>query len=171
MPQGLPISASKFRCLRAFTMVELMVVVAIIGLVAAMALPTYRHITIRAKTTALENDLRSYSTAFITYNLQNGRWPASEEPGVAPPELAGALPVAFTLKTPIGGVYKWNYDSSAGGIPDIKAAITIEPAEGNPMSDDVALLEMVDRQMDDGNLSTGNIREGAYYSLVYIIEK
>src|SRR5665213_2955015 len=57
---------------RGFTLVEIMVVVVIIGLLVAMALPAYRKITMRSKTAALVSDLRSYSTAFITYNLQNG---------------------------------------------------------------------------------------------------
>lgn len=59
--------------LRAFTLIEIMVVVVIIGLLAAMALPIYRHITMRSKMTAVVNNFRSFSTALITYNLQNGK--------------------------------------------------------------------------------------------------
>jgi len=156
---------------RGFTLVEIMVVVVIIGLLAAMGGPAYRKVTLRSKATAVANDFRAFATPFVTYNLQNGRWPDDAALQVTPPELATALPHQFSARTPIGGSYKWNYDVSAGGIPNIKAAISIEPSSGNPMNDDVDLLERIDFLLDDGNLSTGNIRQGGYFSLVYIIEQ
>jgi prepilin-type N-terminal cleavage/methylation domain-containing protein len=155
----------------AFTLVEIMVVVVIIGVLAAAGLPTYRHITMRSKTTALENDLRQFSTALITYNLQNARWPADSDPQVPPPELAGALPSKFTQVSPIGGVYKWNFDVPADGIT-CKAALIVQTAAGlQPVSDDADLFLMLDRQMDDGNLETGMMQVGSTNSLVYIIER
>lgn len=147
-----------------------MVVVVVIGLLAAAALPTYRHITMRSKTTALENDLRNFSTAFITYNLQNGKWPANGDPQVIPPEVAGALPSAFAFKSPIGGVYKWNFDVPADGIA-CKAALIVMSESGNPINDDVAMLEMLDQQIDDGDLTTGNLQTGSTNSIVLIIER
>jgi prepilin-type N-terminal cleavage/methylation domain-containing protein len=156
--------------LRAFTLVEVMVVVVIIGLLAALALPTYRHITMRSKMTAVVNDLRAFSTALVTYNLQNGKWPADTGPQVIPPEMAGALPKAFTLKTPVGGVYEWDFDCSPNGFYT-KAAVTILGTSDYPLTDDVEQLEMIDREMDDGNLATGNIRLGSTNALVFIIEQ
>jgi prepilin-type N-terminal cleavage/methylation domain-containing protein len=159
------------RQVNAFTLVEIMVVVVIIGMLAAAGLPTYRHITMRSKATALENDLRQFSTALITYNLQNARWPADGEPQVPPPEVATALPNRFAIPTPIGGVYKWNFDVPADGVP-AKAAIVVQTMTGvPPLSDDEALFLMVDRQMDDGVLETGMIQVGSTNSLVFIIEK
>lgn len=149
-----------------------MVVVVIIGLLAAAGLPTYRHITLRSKATATVNDLRAFSAPFIAANLQNGAWPeTADNPRDIPTAVAGALPSAFINKTPIGGYYKWNFDTSAGGLSDIRAAITIEPTADNPINDDLDLLKMIDAQMDDGDLNTGSLQQGAYYSLVYIIEK
>lgn len=164
-------SALFSRRLKAFTLVEIMVVVVIIGLLAAAALPTFRHITMRSKTTALENDLRQFSTALITYNLQNARWPANADPQIAPPEVATALPSRFTLPSPIGGVYKWNFDVPADGIP-AKAALIVQTVAGvQPVSDDEALFLMIDRQMDDGDLETGLLQVGSTNSLVFIIER
>jgi prepilin-type N-terminal cleavage/methylation domain-containing protein len=156
---------------RAFSLVEIMVVVVIIGLLAAMALPAYRQVTLRSKASAVGNDLRTFSTAFITYNLQNGKWPADGDPAVIPPEMVNALTNNFALKTPMGGVYKWNFDVSADGIP-VKAAILIQTeSASNTVSDDADLWLMIDRQLDDGDLHTGNIQVGSTNSLVYIIEK
>ncbi len=147
-----------------------MVVVVIIGFLAAAGLPGYRHLTMRSKVTALENDLRQFSTAIQTYALQNGRWPADSDPQTVPTELTAALSDNFTHTSPIGGVYKWNYDIPADGVA-AKAAIIVQTASGNPVSDDQALFEMIDRQMDDGVLETGNIQVGSTNSLVFIIEK
>lgn len=158
------------RLVRAFTVVEIMVVVVIIGLLAAAGLPSYRHLTMRSKVTAVENDLRQFATAIQTYTLQNGHWPANGDPQIIPPELASAIPDNFTRTSPIGGVYKWNFEVPADGVT-AKAAIVVQTASGNPVSDDEDLFLMIDRQMDDGVLETGNIQLGSTNSLVFIIEK
>jgi type II secretory pathway pseudopilin PulG len=147
-----------------------MVVVVLIGLLAAAALPTYRHITLRSKATAVVNDFRTFSTVFITYNLQNGKWPADGSPQAVPTEVAGGLPGNFVNASPIGGYYKWNSLDTADGI-SCKAAIVLQSDTNSPLSDDVQLLEMVDSLIDDGNLNTGNLQIGSTNSLVYIIEK
>jgi len=162
--------ASRNRLARAFTLVEVMVVVVIIGFLAAAGLPGYRHLTMRSKVTALENDLRQFSTAIQTYTTQNGHWPANGNPQEVPAQLKDAMSANFGIKTPIGGVYKWNYGVPADGVT-AKAAIIVQTAQDNPVSDDEALFLMIDRQMDDGVLETGNIQVGSTNSLVFIIEK
>src|SRR6478609_1382366 len=154
---------------KAFTLVEVMVVVVIIGFLAAAGLPGYRHLTMRSKVTALENDLRQFSTAAQTYALQSGHWPADGAPQVIPPELANALPNGFTLKTPIGGVYKWCFGDNVEGVT-AKAGIAIVSVTGNPVNDDEDLMLMIDRQMDDGNLETGTVQYN-FGTLVFIVEK
>ena len=147
-----------------------MVVVVIIGLLAAASLPAYRLITLRSRAASVVNDLRTFSTVFITYSLQNGRYPDDGDPQVVPPQVAGQLPGNFSQRTPIGGVYKWNFDVPADGVP-AKAAIIIQAVSGNALLDDLDQLETVDKQIDDGNLATGNMQLGSTNSLVFIIEK
>ena len=170
MPPYSSITPLSRRRSRAFTLVEIMVVVVIIGLLAAAALPAYRLITIRSRATTVVNDLRTFSTVFITYSLQNGRYPDDGDPQVVPPQVAGQLPGNFTQRTPIGGVYKWNFNVPADGVP-AKAALIIQAESGNPIMDDLDQLEAVDKQIDDGDLATGNLLLGSTNSLVFIIEK
>ncbi|MFI5336380.1 MAG: type II secretion system protein [Opitutales bacterium] len=155
---------------RAFTLVEIMVVVAIIGLLAAAALPTYRHITLRSKATAIVTDLRAFSGVFLNYNLTKGAWPASAQPGVIPPEVADAIQSAFGKPTAIGGYYEWDNANSSNGFY-VTAAITLTSANGSSLTDDLDLLLMIDSMMDDGNPNTGSVRISATNNLVYIIEQ
>ena len=133
MPPYSSITPLSRRRSRAFTLVEIMVVVVIIGLLAAAALPAYRLITIRSRATTVVNDLRTFSTVFITYSLQNGRYPDDGDPQVVPPQVAGQLPGNFTQRTPIGGVYKWNFNVPADGVP-AKAALIIQAESGDRKS-------------------------------------
>lgn len=146
-----------------------MVVVVIIGLIAAIGLPTFRQVTMRSKATALINDVRQFTTSLQTYNHQNGRWPAETDPGIIPTEMTGALSPNFTKPTPLGGMYDWDNDVSPGGI-SAKAAVTVATANGYTFTNDAGLVELVDRMADDGNLATGNVQYNGG-SLVFIIEK
>ncbi len=146
-----------------------MVVVVIIGLLAAVAMPTFRQVSMRSKATATVNDIRQFTAVFLTFSHQNGRWPDETDAGVIPTEMAGSISANFTKRTPIGGLYDWDYDVSPGGVP-AKAAITITSASGNPLTDDAALVEYIDNLMDDGNLTTGSVQYNAG-SLVFIIER
>lgn len=60
---------------RAFTLIELLIVVAIIGILAAIAVPNFLEAQTRAKVTRVKADLKSISTALGAYSVDNNRFP------------------------------------------------------------------------------------------------
>ena len=58
---------------RAFTLIELLIVVAIIGILAAMAVPNFLNAQVRAKIGRVYADLRSIQTALEMYTIDNNR--------------------------------------------------------------------------------------------------
>src|SRR5690349_3216597 len=63
------------RFVRAFTLIELLIVVAIIAILAAIAVPNFLEAQTRAKVTRVKNDLRTVATALETYRLDNSGYP------------------------------------------------------------------------------------------------
>ena len=67
-----------------FTLIELMIVISIIGILAAVALPAYQDYTIRAKVSEAIGFAAAAKTAVSEHVLSKEAWPAdNEEAGLA----------------------------------------------------------------------------------------
>jgi type IV pilus assembly protein PilA len=62
---------------KGFTLIELMIVVAIIGILAAIAIPAYQNYTIRAQVTEGLSLADGWKTAVADFYTTNGTWPSS----------------------------------------------------------------------------------------------
>ena len=143
-----------------FTLVEIMIVVVIIGILAAMAGVAFTHTRNRAIATRVANDLRIFADAFQTYAFENGSYPPDVGPATIPSGLEEYLNTnIFTSTTPAGGNYDWDE-----GVFGITAAVSLQsPTVGQDV------LEEIDKIVDDGNLNTGLVRSRSN-GLLYIIE-
>jgi type IV pilus assembly protein PilA len=88
---------------KGFTLIELMIVVAIIGILAAIAIPAYQNYTVRAQVTEGLNLADGWKTAVAEYYANNGTWPTTAQ-------LTAAGQVAST------GKYVTSVASTAGAI-------------------------------------------------------
>jgi len=76
--QMVPIHADRRAAFsNAFTLIELLIVVAIIGILAAIAVPNFLNAQLRAKIARVEGDLRSMKTAIEMYRADNPGYPPS----------------------------------------------------------------------------------------------
>jgi type IV pilus assembly protein PilA len=78
---------------KGFTLIELMIVVAIIGILAAIAIPAYQDYTIRAQVTEGLNLASAVKTSVAEFYANNGSWPTA---------LIGVAPALGYTNTPSG---------------------------------------------------------------------
>jgi len=98
---------------KGFTLIELMIVVAIIGILAAIAIPAYQNYTIRAQVTEGLNLADGWKTAVSEFYAQNGTFPAS----VTTTATSASNTVMYALGATTG-----KYVSTVGVV---KGAITV----------------------------------------------
>ncbi len=138
-----------------------MVVVVIIGLLAAIAIPTMARLRRSAQNSRFISDLRTFAQAFETYAMKKGTWPPNASSGVVPTGMSGEFRDAnWKAVNSLGG--RWNWDYRFGGITASISTVLTNP-------DDVQMAQ-IDAKIDDGNLSTGIFQKvnGRY---CYILQK
>jgi prepilin-type N-terminal cleavage/methylation domain-containing protein len=146
----------------AFTLVEIMIVVVIIGLLAAIAIPAFKRVQLSAQVNRTVNDFRVFSQAFETYATQYGTWPPNAAAAVVPVGMTGDFKASvWQAPTSIGG--KWNWDRNIGGV---LAGVSIQ----NFTATD-AQLQAIDAKLDDGDLGTGNFQKVSSNRVTYILEQ
>jgi len=155
---------SRPKSIGGFTLVEIMVVVVIIGLLAALAIPAFRRAQRGSQNTRMVNDFRVFAQAFDIYNTQNGGWPDSAGPGVVPSvpvTIADTLRAAsWQVGTGLGGQWQWENALASSG--DAGICIT------NYTCTEDQLAEL-DAKMDDGNLATGRLKKAAPTRVIYVL--
>ena len=112
---------------KGFTLIELMIVIAIIGILAAVAIPMYADYTKKARTSEVAGNMKEIAKVQIAFREDpqggNGkyatkigslRWVTNTSTGVA-----GADPVAGTAGTPMACV---TVDSKTAALPTYQTA-------------------------------------------------
>ncbi len=82
-----------------FTLIELMIVVAIIGILAAIAIPAYQDFTIRAKVTEMINAAVVCKTSVSEYYQWKGTFPGVADSGCSSAATANAAAPVVTAGT------------------------------------------------------------------------
>ena len=125
-----------------------MIVVVIIGLLAAMAIPAFAKVRQKSHNARFVSDLRTFAQAFETYATQNGRWPPNAGTGVVPIGITSAdlnVSAWTTAKNSVGG--RWNWDVNNFGAVAAISTTNVTATD--------AQMTIIDSMIDDGDLNTG----------------
>lgn len=76
--------------IKGFTIVELLIVIAIISIITAIAVPNFMSANIRAKVSGAKSEMGSIAITLEDYKIDKGVYPLQTDSGLDPDEIADA---------------------------------------------------------------------------------
>jgi type IV pilus assembly protein PilA len=103
---------------KGFTLIELMIVVAIIGILAAVAIPAYQDYIARAQVSEAVSLLGSGKTPFAEYYADKGQWPSDTNSvmGNTQGKYTASISIAGTPQTAAPGSITLQATMKGSGI-------------------------------------------------------
>ncbi len=163
---------------RGFTLVELIVVIAIIALLSTVGVSSYSRVLDQGKMTKMLTQIKDIEKAARLFNIQTSKWPIDYNGISGTNEFltsnsvtnwSGPYIESWPATHPWGGAVKWlNYDPNSDGIVD-RVLFLDDDQPGTGYANDQGwisqtAMQEIDKRLDDGNLSTGNIRGNGGFS-------
>ena len=158
---------TSIRSRSAFSLVEIMIVIAILLDLAVIALPAFIRSRNMAQNTKYVSDLRTCAGAFEMYAAENNKYPPTTQAGQMPTGMTVYMRgFPWTSTNSLGGDWLWAapFQSSAGGT--VTAAVVTEFTKA---MDDVRMTD-IDARFDNGILATGAFRQADATHYVYMVE-
>ena len=120
---------------KGYTLLELMIVVAIVGILVSLAIPSFQQTAIKAKETALKQNLFTMRAVLDQYYADRGDYPDNLE-ALVEAEYLRAIPMdPFTKSTTTWTeIYEEQEegDDSSAGVYDIKSGSDDVARDGTP---------------------------------------
>ena len=121
-----------------FTLIELMVVMSIIGILAAIATPNYRYAYIKAKEAVLRENLYTFTSTIDQFYADQGQYPENRQ------ELKSKLYLREIPKDPFTGKDDWievgppaspDSGTPSGGLYEVHSASNLVGSNGVPYNE------------------------------------
>ena len=142
----------KHRSIKGFTLIEIIVVVVIIGLLAAMVAPRVMQRTDDAKLVRVANDIRAIEASLNLYKLDNFNYPTTEQGLQALVTKPSGSPEAKNWKQggylrnlpkdPWGNEYQYASPGASGSLFDLYSFGSDGKVGGEEMAKDLSLAEL-----------------------------
>lgn len=136
---------------KGFTLIELMIVIAIVGILASVSIPQYRDYVIRAKITEGFQIMQTYKTLIAEHVMINGSFPPSAIE-VLPGPFADNITDRHSIDTKHFDVLYYKINTSVSGITQAELAIHLKETPETVNKDWVYLIG---RLNGDGSVNWG----------------
>lgn len=137
---------------RGFTLVEILIVVVLLGIIAAIVIPSVSSASDEATQNTFISCLKSFHEAATYYYHRNGEFPPDGASGHVPVGMEDYVSEQlWTKHTPLGGV--WDTEWRDGGST---CWLGVHFTDGPSTYPDAADMQEIDTILDDGNLNTGS---------------
>ena len=108
-------------------LVEMLLILAIAGIIAGLAIPPYRQMQRKASSARIAGDIQAIRSAAYNYYGDAKKWPRELDRGRKPPELTAYLPETFSFSR---GEYQldwenWELPQGIPGRPDVTTIVGV----------------------------------------------
>lgn len=148
---------------RAFTLVEILIVVVILGILAAIVVPQFTGATDNARMGAFISSIKTYGDACEYFAVKEGSYPPDGSSGQIPAGFEDYVDQSeYESPTPIGGFWDTEFNDSG-----VTSAVGVH-FNGVPIP---GYMLQIDERFDDADLTTGMFRQLAADRFYYIVEQ
>lgn len=145
-----------------FTLMEILIVVVILGILAAIVIPSFASASEDTRKAAFAQDLRAFENGILRYEADHHSFPPDGGSGTVPAGLEDYV-----------NVPKWQGGSPIGGVWDneFEDVVTVGMGvhfNGTGQTRESDYMAEIDLMIDDGEVTTGSFRQFGqrYYRVI-----